>query len=323
MVIFMNKLYMGIDIGSIMTKGVIIDGYDNIITSACLYTRGKPVEVVKKVINEMQKDIDLDNYQVVGVGTTGSARRLIGLMLGASVIQNEVKAISLGTIRKYPAVRTILEIGGQDSKVILVNNEKIIDYGISSSCMAGTGAFIESLAKRLDLEVSDIGRLALKSKKRIDITGRCMVFAETDIVNKLQSGYKLDDVLAGVCHGVAMGYVNNLIKGKKVKEPIVFNGALGKNPMIIKYLEEVLGERVIVDKNAHLMGALGVAIMARESKEEKVFNFELQDYNIETKLTSCVGCANSCEIVTVYKNNKVIDHWGNKCDFNDGVDVKC
>ena len=109
----MNKLYMGIDIGSISTKGVIIDEYNNIITSSYLYTSGNPINAVKNVIKNMREDIDLNKYQVVSVGTTGSARKLIGTMIGAKTIKNEITAHAVGTVKLYPDVRTIFEIGGQ------------------------------------------------------------------------------------------------------------------------------------------------------------------------------------------------------------------
>ena len=300
--------------GSIVTKGVIIDEYNNIITSACLYTEGDSIKTVKRVIKTMQNDIDLDKYGVVSIGTTGSARKLIGLMLGASSIQNEINAEATGTIKMYPDVRTILEIGGQDSKIILVNNGRIVDYAISSSCMTGTGTCIEMLAQRLGVNVKDISEIASESEKMIDITSRCAVFLETDIINKLQLGYNKEDILAGVCHAVAVNYYNNIIKGKKIRAPIVFNGGVSKNEMVVKYLEEIFGVKIIVDKNSHLMGALGVAIMARESKKESVFDFNINECNVETKITNCNGCANNCEIVNVYKSNQIVDKWGNRCN---------
>ena len=113
-----NKLYMGIDIGSISTKGVIIDEYNNIITSSYLMTSGNPILAVKNVIKNMREDIDLNKYQVVSVGTTGSARKLIGTMLGAKTIKNEITAHAVGTVKLYPDVRTIFEIG----KIFLQNS---------------------------------------------------------------------------------------------------------------------------------------------------------------------------------------------------------
>lgn len=310
----MNKLYMGIDIGSISTKGVIIDEYNNIISSSYLYTEGNPIKAVKNVIRNMRNDIDLNNYQVVNVGTTGSARKLIGTMLGANTIKNEITAHAVGTVKLYPEVRTIFEIGGQDSKITIVNNGIVTDYAMNTLCAAGTGAFISSLAKRLDVSIEEVGDVAFCSKNKINIAARCTVFAESDLIHKIQAGYKKEDIIAGVCRAVAVNYINNVAKGKKIRGPIVFNGGVSKNKAVVKAFEEIVGSRIIVDKNSHLMGALGIAIMAKDCKEENVFNFDIENLKLETNVIECGKCSNNCEIVTVYRNDKLLDFWGNHCE---------
>ncbi len=310
----MNKLYMGIDIGSISTKGVIIDEYNNIIASSYLYTEGNPINAVKKVIKEMKNEIDLDKYQVVSVGTTGSARKLIGVMLGADTIKNEITAHAIGTITLYPDVKTIFEIGGQDSKITLVNNGIVTDYAMNTLCAAGTGAFISSLAKRLDVKIEDVSNVAFSSKNKVNIAARCTVFAESDLIHKIQAGYRKEDIIAGVCRAVATNYINNVAKGKRIQGPIVFNGGVSKNMAVVRAFEEIVGEKIRVNKNSHLMGAFGIAIMARDSKMERVFDFNIDNYKLETRIASCGRCSNNCEIVAIYKNDKLIDHWGNRCD---------
>jgi len=310
----MNKLYMGIDIGSISTKGVIIDQYNNIISSSYLYTEGNPIKAVKDVIRNMREDIDLNKYQVVSVGTTGSARKLIGTMLGASTIKNEITAHAVGTVRLYPDVRTIFEIGGQDSKITIVNNGVVCDYAMNTLCAAGTGAFISSLAKRLDVSIEDVSTVAFSSKNKVNIAARCTVFAESDLIHKIQAGYKKEDIIAGVCRAVASNYINNVAKGKKIRGPVVFNGGVSKNKAVVRAFEDIIGSRIIVDKNSHLMGALGIAIMSRESGVENVFNFDIDNIKLETKVSQCGKCSNNCEIVTVYRNDKILDFWGNHCE---------
>ena len=305
---------MGIDIGSISTKGVIIDEFDNIITSSYLYTEGNPIRAVKGVIKNMREDIDLNKYQVVSVGTTGSARKLIGTMLGASTIKNEITAHAVGTVKLYPNVRTIFEIGGQDSKITLVNNGVVSDYAMNTLCAAGTGAFISSLAKRLGILIEDVSSIAFSSKNKVNIAARYTVFAESDLIHKIQAGYNKEDIIAGVCRAVAVNYINNVAKGKKINGPIVFNGGVSKNKAVVKAFEEIIDDKIIVDKNGHLMGAFGIAIMARESGVESVFNFDIDNLKLETKINQCCGCSNNCEIVTVYRNDKILDFWGNHCE---------
>lgn len=310
----MNKLYMGIDIGSVSTKGVIIDEYNNILASSYLYTEGSPINTVKKVIKEMKNNLDLTNYQVVSIGTTGSARRLIGTLLNANTIKNEITAHAIGTVNLYPDVRTILEIGGQDSKITLIRNKVVTDYAMNTICAAGTGAFISSLAKRLDIPIEKVSEVAFSSKNKVNIAARCTVFAESDLIHKIQGGYLKEDIIAGVCRAIATNYINNVAKGKKIEGPIVFNGGVSKNKAVVKAFEEILGTRIIVDKNSHLMGAFGMAIMARDTKQETIFNFDIENLKLETRITECGHCSNNCEIISVYRNDQLLDFWGNHCE---------
>jgi len=309
-----KKVYLGIDIGSISTKGVIIDSSDKIIASCYLETEGSPVRAVKRLISELKRKINLNEYKVVSVGTTGSARKLIGTILNASVIKNEITAHAVGTTSIIPDVRTIFEIGGQDSKIILLEDMIVTDYAMNTLCAAGTGSFLSSQAKRLGISVSDFGKIALTSKNPTDIAARCTVFAESDLVHKAQMGHKKEDIVAGLCKAVVNNYLNNVGKGKKIKTPIVFQGGVSKNVGVIKAFEDAVGQKVIVDDNSHLMGALGVAILAKKSRKETDFSFDIEDVNFETKGINCKGCSNNCEIICVSRNNKIIDSWGNRCE---------
>lgn len=309
----MNKCYLGIDIGSISTKAVVIDEYNSIIGSCYLWTKGNPIKAVKEVLRILKEQIDLEKYKIVGVGTTGSARRLIGSMVGANTVKNEITAHAVGTVSKYPNVKTILEIGGQDSKITLLEDKIVVDYAMNTLCAAGTGAFLSSQAKRLDVDIEEFGNIALTSKNPTKIAARCTVFAESDLVHKAGSGYKKEDIIAGLCRSVVLNYLNNVGKGKKIKTPIVFQGGVSKNIGVVKAFEDILGEKVIVDKDSHLMGALGVAILSKKEKEIS-FNFNIIDIAFETKAKECNGCPNHCEIITIKKDDKILDSWGNRCE---------
>lgn len=308
-----NNAYLGVDIGSISTKGVIIDENNNILASEYLWTEGDPVRAVKRLIESLHEKLD-DNYKVVSVGTTGSARKLIGALLNASVVKNEITAHGIGTINMHPDVRTILEIGGQDSKIILIENKIITDYAMNTLCAAGTGSFLSSQAKRLNLDVEDFGRVALTSTNPTKIAARCTVFAESDLVHKAQMGHKKEDIVAGLCKAVVSNYLNNVGKGKKIMSPIVFQGGVSKNIGVVKAFEEELGEKIIVDDFGHLMGAFGIAILARNSKKVNDFTFNISDVNFKTRGIECNKCPNNCEIVKVYKEDVLIDSWGNRCE---------
>ena len=308
----MTKAYLGIDIGSISTKGVVIDKDNNIVASTYLWTRGNPLKAVKEVLVDIKKQLP-KNYKVVGVGTTGSARKLVGTILGANIIKNEITAHAIGTLSKYPDIRTIIEIGGQDSKIILLKDQVVIDYAMNTLCAAGTGAFLSSQAERLDIPVEEFGSIALTSNNPTPIAARCTVFAESDLVHKAQMGHKKEDIVAGLCKSVALNYLNNVGKGKKITSPIIFQGGVSKNIGVVKAFEKILNEKIITDENGHLMGALGVAILSKKEPEIN-FSFDIVEEDFETSSINCSGCPNNCEIICIKKDDKLLDSWGNRCE---------
>ena len=308
----MKNGYLGVDIGSISTKAVVIDDDNNIILSKYIWTEVNPIEAVKKIISEFRKKIP-SNIKIVGVGTTGSARRLIGSILNANIVKNEITAHAIGTLNFHPEVRTIIEIGGQDSKIILLDNEIVTDYAMNTLCAAGTGSFLSSQAKRLGINVEDFGSIALTSNNPTPIAARCTVFAESDLVHKAQMGYEKKDIIAGLCKSVALNYLNNVAKGKKILEPIIFQGGVSKNIGVKKAFENILGTNIITDKNGHLMGAIGVAILSKREPPIE-FSFDIAKNNYQTSSTYCNRCPNNCEIVVIRNNKELIDSWGNRCE---------
>ncbi len=309
----MKKAYLGVDIGSISTKGVVIDSDNKILADSYLWTQGNPIQAVKNVLAELYSKMP-SGYIVVNVGTTGSARRLIGAALSAKVIKNEITTHAVGTLAVRPDVKTILEIGGQDSKIILINNGVVMDYAMNTLCAAGTGSFLSSQARRLDLDINDFAELALTSNNPAKIAARCTVFAESDLVHKAQIGYTKADIVAGLCRAIVLNYLNNVGKGKQIKEPVMFQGGVSKNMAVVREFEKELGIPVHVDPNGHLMGALGAAVLCKDEEEEIVFDFNIANVLFETKGMECESCPNNCEIVCVFKDKQLIDMWGNKCE---------
>lgn len=310
----MQDAYLGIDIGSISTKGVIIDNQNHILASSYIWTEGNPMGAAKKLLHLLEEQFDQENYHITATGTTGSARKLVGDMVGATIVKNEITAHAVGTTTLYPDVRTILEIGGQDSKIILVENGVAVDYAMNTLCAAGTGAFLSSQSKRLGVEVEEFGQIALQSKHPTQIAARCTVFAESDLVHKIQMGHTKEDIIAGLCKAVAANYLNNVGKGKKILSPVVFQGGVSKNVGVVEAFKKALGCNIIVDENGHLMGALGIAILAGRSSRRKPFDFSVEDMVFETREINCGKCPNNCEIICVYRNGLLIDAWGNRCD---------
>lgn len=310
----MQEVTMGIDVGSISTKGVIMTEDNKILCSGYIWTEGDPITAVKKLVGIMESQFDKEKYQIVATGTTGSARKLTGAIVDATVVKNEITAHAVGTTTFHPDVRTILEIGGQDSKIILIDHGVASDYAMNTLCAAGTGAFLSSQSRRLGIEVEDMGAIAVKSKHPTPIAARCTVFAESDLVHKIQVGHSKEDIIAGLCQAVVNNYLNNVGKGKRIKSPVVFQGGVSRNIGVVKAFENALGCPIIVDENGHLMGAIGAAILARRNPVRRVFDFNMRNVEFVTREVVCGRCPNHCEIIVVSRDGKQIDSWGNRCE---------
>lgn len=310
----MRKGYLGLDIGSISTKGVVVDERGEVVASSYLWTEGSPIRAALSVVAELERGLAGSGVEVVAAGTTGSARELIGTILGAQVVKNEITAHAMGTLSRHPDVRTIFEIGGQDSKIILLRDGVPVDYAMNTLCAAGTGAFLSAQARRLGVPVERFGELALQSRQPTKIAGRCTVFAESDLVHKMQMGYALEDIVAGLCNAIVSNYLNNVGKGKRIEPPIVFQGGVSKNVGVVEAFRRATGHDVLVDEMGHLMGAIGIALLARESGVEEPFDFAVREASFATRGVECGGCPNNCEIVCVLREAELLAGWGNRCE---------
>jgi predicted CoA-substrate-specific enzyme activase len=311
--------YLGFDIGSISTKAAVIDNDNKVLASSYLWTEGNPIEATKKVLDEIKKQLEGKNVRIIAVGTTGSARELIGTVLGADIVKNEITSHAIGTLTFHPEAKTIFEIGGQDSKIIIMENGIVVDYAMNSLCAAGTGSFLSSQARRLNIPVEEFGSYALQSKNPTKIAGRCTVFAESDLVHKAQMGHPAEDIIAGLCNSIVHNYLNNVGKGKNIQAPVVFQGGVSKNVGVVKSFENITGNKIIVDEMGHLMGAIGVAILAKNKIQnkplelDKLFKFDVKDIEFKTMGVECGNCPNNCEVVCILKENEFLDGWGNRC----------
>lgn len=304
---------LGLDIGSVSTKGVILDKDNRVLASEYTATEGDPIWAAKRILQSLRKQLP-DEITIRTVGTTGSGRKLIGAMVGAGAVKNEITAHAVGAISRRPQVRTILEIGGQDSKIILIENGVVTDYAMNSLCAAGTGAFLSSQAKRMGLSVDKLGEAATRSQSPAKIAARCTVFAESDLVHKAQAGHNKDDLIAGLCRAVVGNYLNNVGKGKRIRGPVVFQGGVSKNKGVIEAFQAELGEEIHVDADSHLMGAIGAAILSRSAASDTAFDFGVAEVDYRTGAQECAGCANNCEIVMFFQNETLLDSWGARCD---------
>ncbi len=312
------KAYLGVDVGSVTTKLVAIDGGYNVLASLYLRTRGKPIEVVQQGLRELNRQLDT-SVDIAGAGATGSGRYLAGVVVGADVIKNEITAHAVATSHFVSGVQTIIEIGGQDSKIIILRDGVAVDFGMNTVCAAGTGAFLDQQAARLSMEIENVGPLALQSKTPVRIAGRCTVFAESDMIHKQQMGHRVEDILYGLCQAMARNYLNNVGLGKEIREPVAFQGGVAFNNGMIRAFEEALNVPVHVPPHHEVMGAIGAAMLAHEAIQRAIQptrfkGFAAGTLNYRTVSFECRHCSNHCEIVQVSVNKRVAARWGGRCD---------
>jgi len=260
---------MGIDIGSVSLNVAIIDEQLRLLKSIYRRTSGQPIPVLIDVLEGLKDDFPL----LSGVVGTGSGRELIADILGIDD-ENEILTQAKATSCFHPEVRTVIEIGGQDSKLIYLERDErsgeivVVDHALNEICAAGTGSFLDQQAYRLGISIDrEFGELALSSKKPATIAGRCSVFAKSDMVHLQQEGVPKEDIVAGFCYALARNYISNLGRGRRFEKPVAFQGGVAANKGVVKAFEELLElepDELIIPEHFDIMGALGAAIVALE-----------------------------------------------------------
>jgi len=307
---------LGIDVGSVSTNIVLIDCNNKLLDKVYLRTNGQPIQALQKGMIEIYKRNR--NVEVQSVGTTGSARRLAGVMAGADAVKNEITAHAVAALQEVPGVQTVIEIGGQDSKIIILRNDTVADFAMNTVCAAGTGSFLDQQAGRLNLPIEEFGELALKATSPVRIAGRCSVFAESDMIHKQQMGHNLADIVAGLCEALVRNYLSNVGKGKEILGPIVFQGGVAANKGMREAFRKALNEEMIVPENFNVMGAIGAALLAREAVKAKgkgtsFRGFRSCSMDFRVKSFECSGCANLCEVVELKTGASTLARWGDRC----------
>ena len=255
------KYYLGIDVGSVSTKLAVLDEGCMMAAHVCIPTRGAPAAAAEQALKLIEGQMP-PGATVERVAITGSARELVGKLVGADLAKNEVTSQAASTLHFFPAARTVIEIGGQDSKIILLRDGLVRDFGMNTVCAAGTGSFLDHQATRLGLSLDEFGELACRSHAPDKFSGRCTVFAESEMIHRQQSGARLEDIVYGLCKTLAHNYLNSVAAGKEIAAPVVFQGGLARNRGMLRAFEEELETELVVPANPEMMGAKGAAILA-------------------------------------------------------------
>jgi len=310
------NLYLGIDVGSVSTNLALVDQENRVICYEYLRTKGQPIKVVQEGLGLLASQMPAGAV-IAGAGVTGSARNLVGVAVGADVVKNEITAHAIAADLFVPEVQTVLEIGGQDSKIIILRHGVVVDFAMNTVCAAGTGSFLDHQAARLGIPIEEFGALALKSNHPVHIAGRCSVFAESDMVHKQQMGHGIEDIISGLCDALVRNYLNNVGKGKEILAPVSFQGGVAANQGIKAAFEKALDLKVIVPEHYLVMGAIGAAILARLAMKEKEGSsfrgFALSDLEFQASTFECDGCPNICEVVNLALDGELLARWGGRC----------
>ncbi|EGO61746.1 acyl-CoA dehydratase activase [Acetonema longum] len=309
------EVYLGVDVGSVSANVVAMDMDGGIIDALYIRTQGNPIAAVQQGLGRVREQNP--DLTVKGIGTTGSARQLAGVVVGADSVKNEITAHAVAAMHVRPDVQTVIEIGGQDSKLIIIRNGVVTDFAMNTVCAAGTGSFLDQQAARLNIPIEEFGERALTSAAPVRIAGRCAVFAESDMVHKQQAGHDIADILHGLCQALARNYLNNIGKGKALHQPILFQGGVAANKGMKRAFEEALGCPVLVPPHYNVMGAIGAALLAREKLHNQAptafRGFAVADWQYHSRSFECGGCPNLCEVIEIVMNGRTVARWGDRC----------
>lgn len=314
--------YMGIDVGSVSTNVVVVDEFGRVIHDVYLRTAGRPIEAVQQGLMEVAGRWG-GRLDIRGVGTTGSGRELIAEFVGADSVNDEITAHKTGswhisTTMTGEAVDTIFEIGGQDSKFISIENGIVVDFAMNEACAAGTGSFLEEQADKLGISIKgEFAKLALSASSPTRLGERCTVFMERDVTSWLHKGEEVPHLLAGLAYSIALNYLNRVVHGRKIGDVIYFQGGTAYNDAVAAAFAGLLGKKITVPPYNGVVGAIGMALVAREwhlatGGRTRFRGYDLKSLQMGSRDFVCKACSNTCDIKEfTIEGHK--SYWGDKC----------
>ncbi|MDR2455383.1 MAG: acyl-CoA dehydratase activase, partial [Deltaproteobacteria bacterium] len=318
-------VYIGVDVGSVSTNVALVTPEGRLVARQYLPTAGRPLEAIAIGFKNIFPDVS-GKANVLGVCCTGSGRYLTADYLGADMTVNEITAQATAAVAIDPAVDTIFEIGGQDSKYISIQDGVIVDFMMNKACAAGTGSFLEEQADKLGLSIKgEFGDLALSAPAPVALGERCTVFMESDLVHHQQNGVEIRDLTAGLCHGIVANYLGRVVETRKVGTNVFFQGGTSFNQGVEAAFNSRLGKPVTVPDNADVTGAVGAAMIAKDRKDwpkSSFVGFDLSKRKYEIHSFECRHCANRCEIRKVSVEGGRPFYYGSRCDRYDQDEPK-
>jgi predicted CoA-substrate-specific enzyme activase len=322
--------YLGVDVGSTSTKAVIMDeSGTQLLGKSYLMTAGRPVEAIRQVFRNLLRDGAV-KVKIAGVGVTGSGRYLVGGFIGADLIKNEITAQTRAAV-ELDAEADIIEIGGQDSKLVIKRNGVVVDYHMNKACAAGTGSFIDELAEMLGISVTNgqFADLAFAAPHTIDLGTRCAAFMGQAVASAQQEGVPLEIITASLANSIAKNYLSKVVEHRKLGDKIILTGAVFYNKAVVSAFHQQLeGKTLTVPEHKEVSGAIGAAILAKEAitqapgdGQESKFKGFREVVDSECKLTTfvCKGCDNNCTITRMEMPDEKPTFYGSRCDKYDAI----
>ncbi len=317
-----QEAYLGIDIGSVSTNLVVLNERGDVLHEIYVRTEGRPIEVVRNGLRTIAQALG-DRIRICGAGTTGSGRELIGELVGADTITDEITAHTTGathlatTLLGEP-VDTIFEIGGQDAKFIAIEDGVVVDFAMNEACAAGTGSFLEEQAERLGVSIKgEFSQLAFQSRRPVRLGERCTVFMEQDVNAWQQRGACREDLVAGLAYSVALNYLHRVVRSRRIGRAIYFQGGTAYNDSVAAAFAGILDKRIIVPPHNGVIGAIGMALLAREKiqgtgRPTAFHGLDLTRVRYSLREFVCRSCSNVCDMQE-FTVEGTKTYWGDKC----------
>ncbi len=323
--------YLGVDVGSTSTKAVIMDeSGKKILAKNYLMTAGRPVDAVKQVFSNLFQQ-GADKVRIAGVGVTGSGRYLIGSLIGADLIKNEITAQTRAAADIDPQA-DIIEIGGQDSKLVIKRNGVVVDYQMNKACAAGTGSFIDEMAEMLGISVrsGEFADLALSAGHTIDLGTRCAAFMGQAVPSAQREGVSKEVIAASLANSIARNYLSKVVGNRKLGSKVILTGAVFYNGAVVSAFHQQLpGKELLVAEHREVSGAMGAALLAREymnsipqsagrASRFKGFS-KVISADCDLSTFTCKGCDNNCSITQMKVPGEKPTFYGSRCDKYDST----
>jgi predicted CoA-substrate-specific enzyme activase len=288
----MSAYVLGIDFGSTTGKAVILDTEGGVRAAEVSQKGAVSDEGVRTALAAALAAAGIELSQIARTVSTGYGRRMLDI---ADRTITEITCHARGAVHMVPDARMVIDIGGQDSKVIAIDpNGLVAQFAMNDRCAAGTGKFLETLARAVNVELDEMGPLALQAQQKINVTSMCATFAETEVISLLAEGIAKVEVLGGVHASMAkrtLGLVSRVGK----REPIVMTGGVARNPAAVRHIEEALGCKLILPEQPQIAGALGAALFALDDFRKDGASRRQADLAIERDLEGAEEALRSCK----------------------------